>query len=333
MAPEIMDTFEALVKTMPGIARQIEQIYTLMRCALSMQPAGRRALAAALGRGEREVRTDTDFLRSNFLIRTTPSGMYLTEAGYAAADRLNEILHSMNGMYEKEKKYSRKWDCDIHISACGSVADPEIMKTDIALLALSASLEREEKIWTAECCEFFTKAVKAIPICKFSDMTVVNARAGNKAASKGCSELAKRLGAASAGTDLVLPSQQSELVKYIESSKVTEYTETVNSTKLVMAHINRAQEAMIRAGLSHRMINILLDQGAEAELLGYYLRADGKVIYIASPLTVSLDTLSNADMILTAYGKESAKAASAVLSRFTGAELFTDAACADNMGK
>lgn len=333
MALETIDIFEALVKTMPGIARQIEQIYTLMRCALSMQPAGRRALAAALGRGEREVRTDTDFLRSNSLIRTTSSGMYLTEAGYVASDKLNEILHSMNGLYEKEKKYSKRWGCDIHISACGEVADPEIMKTDIALLALRASLEKEKNIWAAECCEFFTKAVKAIPICKFSNMTVINARAGNKTASKGCSELAKRLGAASAGVDLELPSQQSELVKYIESAKVTEYTETVNSTKLVMAHINRAQEAMIRAGLSHRMVNILVDQGAEAEVLGYYLRADGKIIYIASPLTISLDTLSNAEMVLTAYGKESAKAASAVLNRFTGAELYTDAACADNMGK
>lgn len=333
MAAETKDYFESLVKTMPGIARQIEQKYTLMRCVLSMQPAGRRALAAALGRGEREVRTDTDFLRQNALIRTTSSGMYLTEAGYYASEKLNEILHSMNGLLEKEKKYSSRWGGNIHISACGETTDQEIIKTDIALLAIRASLEKEKNLWAAECCEFFTRAIKAIPICKFSGMTVINARAANKTASKGCFELAKRLGAASLGTDLELPVQQKEMVKYIESIKVKEYTETVNRADLIMAHINRAQEAMVRAGLSHRMINILVDQGAEAELLGYYLRSDGKIIYIASPIALSLDTLSNSQLILTSYGKESAKAASAVLSRFAGAELYADAACIENMGK
>ena len=333
MATGKTDAFDALVKTMPGIVGQIEETYTLMRCVLALQPAGRRAVASALGRGEREVRTETDFLRANALIRTTSSGMYLTESGHEVADRLDEILHRVSGLSEKEEKYSKKLGSGIHISACKGVADREVMKIDIALLALRAALNRKKDIWAAECGEFFAGAVKAVPICKYSGMTVVNARAGNKAAAKRCAELSKRLGTSAIGTDVELPSQQSELAQYIDSPKAKEYTAALNGVGLVMAHINRAQEAMIRAGLSHRMINILIDQGAEAELLGHYLRADGKVVYVGSPLTVSLDTLANAELVLTAYGKESAKAVSAVLSRFEGADVYTDMECADNIGK
>ncbi len=90
-------------KIVPELVEVLEKRYNVLRTICYNQPIGRRVLANQLNLGERIVRTEISFLKSQNLIEINTPGMTVTEEGQEVVDRLKDFIHELKGLSDIEE--------------------------------------------------------------------------------------------------------------------------------------------------------------------------------------------------------------------------------------
>ena len=89
-------------KIVPELVEVLEKRYSILRTIYYNQPIGRRVLANQLDLGERIVRTEISFLKSQNLIEINTPGMTVTEEGQEVVDKLKDFIHEIKGLSDIE---------------------------------------------------------------------------------------------------------------------------------------------------------------------------------------------------------------------------------------
>ncbi|MCT7707329.1 MAG: hypothetical protein N5829_02750, partial [Lactobacillus iners] len=77
-----MDSDLTLLQSLvPDVFKIIRQRFLVLEQISLLAPVGRRVVAKKLGLSERNIRTETDYLKQLHLIEINSSGMVLTEKG------------------------------------------------------------------------------------------------------------------------------------------------------------------------------------------------------------------------------------------------------------
>ncbi|MDZ5034722.1 sugar-binding transcriptional regulator, partial [Clostridium perfringens] len=90
-------------KIVPELVEVLEKRYNILRTIYYNQPIGRRVLANQLDLGERIVRTEISFLKSQNLIEINTPGMTVTEEGQEVVDILKDFIHEIKGLSDIEE--------------------------------------------------------------------------------------------------------------------------------------------------------------------------------------------------------------------------------------
>ena len=90
-------------KIVPELVEVLEKRYNVLRTIYYNQPIGRRILANQLNLGERIVRTEINFLKSQGLIEINTPGMTVTRVAKKLLDNLKDFIHEIKGLSDIEK--------------------------------------------------------------------------------------------------------------------------------------------------------------------------------------------------------------------------------------
>lgn len=95
----------ALQRLVPELEELLERRYNLLRVIRnSAPPAGRRFIAARLGRSERVVRGDLDLLREQGLVNCSAAGVRLSARGERVLLRLQSFVRQLHDLEYLEKR-------------------------------------------------------------------------------------------------------------------------------------------------------------------------------------------------------------------------------------
>ena len=90
-------------KVVPELIELLEKRYNILRTIYYNQPIGRRILANDMCIGERIVRNEINFLKSQNLIEVNASGMFVTTDGEEIINKLKGFIHEIKGLSKIEK--------------------------------------------------------------------------------------------------------------------------------------------------------------------------------------------------------------------------------------
>lgn len=97
-----------LQSLVPDVLKIVRQRFRVLEQISLMAPVGRRSVAQKLGLSERNVRTETEYLRSLGLIEVKSYGMILTEKGNRTLKETAPLIDRLFNASQIEKKLAKK---------------------------------------------------------------------------------------------------------------------------------------------------------------------------------------------------------------------------------
>lgn len=108
-----MDSDLTLLQSLvPDVFKIIRQRFLVLEQISLLAPVGRRVVAKKLGLSERNIRTETDYLKQLHLIEINSSGMVLTEKGEITLKELAPLIDRIFNASKTELQLASKLGID-----------------------------------------------------------------------------------------------------------------------------------------------------------------------------------------------------------------------------
>jgi central glycolytic genes regulator len=320
-------------KIAPEMVGLIEDRFTILRQIKSAQPVGRRALAAALGTGERVVRAQVDFLKGAGFIDFTPLGMSVTDEGQAVLDDLAEYVRAMQGLAALESELAARLGVRRAVIVRGDAdADPAAQR-ELGRAAAGVLGEHLGDNMTVAVSGGATMAwvAEAVSAGAARDVTVVPARGGlgekvelqaNTIAAVMAGKLGGRYrmlhmpdGVSGEALDVLLAHDAS--LRTVDAM--------IREADVVLHGIGLAEVMATRRVIAPSLMNELRAKGAAGEALGHYATLAGEIIHTTDNIGLRLEELSAVGRVIAvAGGRKKAAAIVAVTAAGSRDVLVTD---------
>ncbi len=320
-------------KIIPELVELLEKRYNILRTIYYNQPVGRRVLANNLEIGERIVRTEINFLKSqNFIVINTP-GMSITKEGEEIIDKLKDFIHEIKGLSDIEKTIKESLKLKNVIVVPGNLHEDKTVMNELGRTAANylKSVIRDKSIIAITGGFTVKEVIDNVPkISNVKDVMVVPARGGlgrnvEIQANTLVSSLANKID----GNYKLLhvPENISEkaMDAMMEEKDIKNILDMVCNANVLIYGIGRADEMAVRRGLEDKKIKEINELGAVGEAFGYYFNKDGEIIYSTSKIGVKVKNISNIEnLIAVAGGKNKAEAIVATQMNNHKSILITD---------
>ena len=325
-------------KIVPELVEVLEKRYNILRTIYYNQPIGRRVLASELNLGERIVRTEISFLKSQGLIEVNTPGMSVTEDGKVIVKRLKEFIHELKGLDDIEEYLKTCLGLKDAIIVPGDVdSNPTVLK-DLgkAAAAFVKNILKNDNIIAISGGSTIKEVVEAFPkINNISDVLVVPARGGmgrkvESQANTLAASLAKKINASYKLLHIPENVSAEVLDGLLKESQVKDVIESIQKADILIYGIGNAIHMAQKREASEEFIKKLKDMGAIGEAYGCYFNKECQMISENNSIGINLN---NAKKIRThiavAAGKNKIDAIIATEMYNRNAVLVTD----ENTGK
>lgn len=323
-------------KIVPEFIDILEERYNILRNIYYAQPVGRRALAMMLGKGERTVRAQVDFLRNMGLVTFSQMGMSVTSDGSKVLKELDEYIRALHGFSRIEAEIAGKLGLQRVVIIPGDSSS-------------DASVNRELGRATARILKDYVKEGMTIAISGGSTMAslaenidftvpsvrVVPARGGlGEKVEYQANTIAAVMADKLSGVyrQLYVPdgvSEEAMEVILAENASVREVAQIIKNADIVVQGIGRAENMAVRRGLDQAVIDKVLEQGAVGETLGQYCTLAGEIVFTTNSVGLMVGDLDNIQAVIAvAGGQEKAEAIVAVIRAGRPEVLVTDESAA-----
>lgn len=328
-------------KVVPELIQQLEKRYTILRSIYFAQPIGRRVLAANLRMGERIVRNETDFLRTQGLVEAQPGGMVITPEGEEVIFGLEQLIRLLKGLTSLEEELASRLGLHKVIVVSGDLdQDRQVLKEmGRAGANFLQEIIHKDKIETIAVTGGTStlSVVESLPeISPGRSILVVPARGGFGTEMRTQANAIAALLAGKLGGEYRLfhvpdaLSPQARLA-LLEEPHIQEMLRLMTQAQLVIHGIGDAVEMAKRRHMPQVEISWLMRHGAVGEALGSYVDKDGKVVLSARNIGLNLQELPPASTLAVAGGKHKAQAILAVAATGVLKYLVTDEGAAQAM--
>jgi central glycolytic genes regulator len=326
-------------KIAPKLIEVVESRYNILRHIFYVQPVGRRTLAGQLMIGERVVRAEVDFLKTQGLLDITAGGMIVTSEGEALITDLAEYIHKLRGLYGLEQQLTERLGLRQAAIIPGDCDGDETVKKELGQAA-ARFLDRhiiDGSTIAVTGGTTMAEVANALHSAK-RDVLVLPARGGlgeevEYQANTIAASMAKKMG----GNYrlLYLPDLLSrETIDTIASQDpgIREILSQIRKTDVLLLSIGRMDAMARRRGFGEQQITELMDAGAIGEALGYYFNLQGELVYMTHSVGMRMEDLPRiATVVAIAGGRSKAPAILSVLRNYQQQVLVTDEAAAREM--
>ncbi len=310
-------------KIAPELIGVIEDRFNILRQIQFAQPVGRRALAVALGMGERVVRAQVDFLKAAGLIDFTPLGMSVTDEGQAVLDELAGYVRILHGFSALEEELAERLGVRRVVITRGDVDTDTASLRELGRAAAGVLGGYLGDNMTVAVSGGSTMAwVAEAASAEARDVTIVPARGG---LGEKVEYQANTIAAVMAGK---LGGRYRDVL-LAHDANLRAVDELIRRADVVLHGIGLAEAMAARRVIAPALISELRARGAAGEALGQYATIGGEIVYTTDSIGLRLDDLGGVGRVIAvAGGRKKAAAIVAVTAAGSRDVLVTDEAAA-----
>ena len=335
----MLDEMKVLSRIAPDLMADIGRRAQVLSSIESMQPVGRRALAARLNLPEREVRAAAAALKEQGLITMDAAGMQLTPQAIEVLSGAHELSRAMFGLTKLEHALSDMLGVPYVVVVAGNAdADPQVLR-DVG----RAAAHRVHKLMQSGMTLAVTggrtmsEMARAIQSATPINVMVVPARGGmgtsvETQANTVAAEIARRVGGHHRVMHLPDTLDQAAMQEMMRLPEVRETLDLLQRTDLVVHGIGRADAMARRRRLTAEENELLRSRRAVGEAFGDFFDFEGKTVLQASTVSLGLGKLHrDSRMVAVAAGEAKAEAIIAATRHEKHDSLITDEAAAQKI--
>lgn len=335
----MQDELKVLSRIAPDLMADIGRRAQVLSSIESMQPVGRRALAAHLNLPEREVRSTAAALKEQGLITMDAAGMQLTPQAAEVLSGARDLSRSMFGLTRLEQSLSAMLGVPHVIVVAGNTADDPQVLRDVGRAAAHRVHKLLQGGMTLAVTGGRTMSEVAHGMQSASPMNVmvVPARGGMGAsvetqASAVAAEIARHIGGHYRVMHLPDNLDASALQEMMRLPEVRETLELLQHTDLVVHGVGRADVMAQTRQLSSAEMEIIHRRQAVGEALGDFFDFEGRTVLQMSTVSGGLEKQRRKSaMVAVAAGERKAEAIIAALRHEPHDSLITDEAAAQRI--
>lgn len=317
----------------PDAMSALERRYNTLRSLSYIQPAGRRQLAEYTDMTEREARSETDQLKKQGLIQSDSCGMRLTSEG----------MRVLLELYEAISAISDKRDMELALASILNIKAVSIVSGDADQKNM---VYRDMGARAAKCFQRYTADISSAAVTGHKTVEyMTNSRfisgrhvglsiypirtaqlnSEDDNANNNCARLARKMGANYRLLHLGEGLTINEIEKRYQSAGVKEAVAGAMGAEVIVSGVNSFNSSPVFNAMSVRARESLLQEDACCELLGNFLKKDGKQINNPPIYSTAVEELGEARIfMLIAGGASSYDAISALACRLGNMHLITD---------
>lgn len=320
-------------KIVPELIELLEKRYNILRTIYYNQPIGRRILANHLELGERIVRTEISFLKSQNLIDINTPGMTVTKEGEEIIDKLKSFIHEIKGLSEIEIKIKKALGLKDVIIVPGDMDEDKTVIKEIGRAGanfLKSTLRSGYTIALTGGSTIKEVVDNLARINNIEDVLVVPARGGmginvETQANTLAANLSKKVNGHY--KMLHVPDNISDkiLESILSEKDVKNVLDSIKSSDVLIYGIGKAEEMAVKRGMDMSKVKAIVDNGAEGEAFGCYFDKNGKLVCSTSAVGVTLNDIKRIPIVIAVAGGAS-KADAIISTEFGNANstLITD---------
>ena len=335
----MLDDMKVLSRIAPDLMADIGRRAQVLSSIESMQPVGRRALAARLNIPEREVRAVAAALKEQGLISMDAAGMQLTPQAIDVLSGAHDLSRAMFGLTKLEQALSQLLGVPHVVVVSGNAdADPQVLR-EVGRAAAHRVHKLLQSGMTLAVTGGNTMSEMAHGMQSTTPMNVmvVPARGGMGAsvetqASAVAAEIAKRISGHYRVMHLPDSLDAAALQEMMKLPDVRETLELLQRADLVVHGIGRADTMAQRRRLSADDVEILRKKKAVGEAFGDFFDGDGKTVLKTSTVSLGIGkAYKESRMVAVAAGERKAEAIIAATRHEKHDFLITDEAAAQKI--
>ena len=323
----------------PDLSEEMVRRTMILERIGTMQPVGRRQLAASLHLPEREIRNTALLLKNLGYIRLDSGGMSLTEAANGILPQAEAFSKVFSGIAEMEIALSGKLGVDEVLIARGNADEEEATLAEVGRLCAGRlrSLLRNGSTLAVSGGNTVASVARAIQTSSPMNVMVVPARGGmgrsaELQANTLASEIASRIGGHYRLIHIPDHLDEAAMQEMLKVSEVREVMDLVRRADIVLHGISTGSGAVHDSRLSRKEQTLLKERNARGECFGSYYDLDGNCLLRLSSVGVDLGKLNpSCQMIAAAAGAVKAEAIIAVMRSLPHRLLVTDESAALRM--
>lgn len=309
-------------KIAPELITIIEERYNILRQVQYVQPIGRRALANALGIGERIVRSQVDFLKNAGLLDFTSIGMNVTAEGEQLIVDLADYIRLLHGLTLLEEELSQQLGLQRVIIIPGNSEVDLTVLRELGRAAASLIGQFVEDGMIIAVCGGETMSMVAESVnCSRPHSIVVPARGGlgervELQANSIAAVMAAKLGGSYRLLHIPDGINEGALQVILQSDpQAKEIRELIQHTCVLVHGIGQADAMARRRNLENDVVKNILSKGAIGEALGHYCTIEGKIVHATSSVGLHLGDLASIHSVIAVAGGASKAAAIIAVAR------------------
>jgi central glycolytic genes regulator len=307
-------------KIVPELIELLKKRYDVLRTIYYNQPIGRRILANNLGIGERIVRAEINFLRSQGFIKINTPGMTVTKEGEEIINELKDFIHELRGLSEVEKIIKDDLQLKDIIIVPGDCDKDRTVMNEIGRTAanyLKSILKDDDIVAVTGGSTIKTVVDNVSEVSNLKNILVVPARGGmGRNMETQANTLSARLASKIGGTYKLLhvPDNLSDeaVQTIIKEKDVKDIVKNIYNADILVYGIGRAYKMAKRRGMSEDRINKIQSEGAVGEAFGYYFDKQGKIVYSTPSIGIKNEKIGKIKTLIAVAGGSSK--AEAILS-------------------
>ena len=329
-------------KLIPDLLEVMEDRYTILQSVNLLQPIGRRALAEDVNLTERQVRSEVDFLQSQGLIEITTKGMYVTQEGNRALEKLADFMSELRGLNVLEEQLKEKLKIDNLIIVPGNSDKKLWVKQEMGKSCVSylkTIVSTNNTIAVTGGTSIAAVADVMMPLNKAEDYQFVPARGAlgeevENQATRIVETMAKRANGNYSLLYVPDPLSEAAYQSLMEEPSIHDIVSKIKEANIVLHGVGDALTMAKRRKTSDVVIKTLEEKQAVSEAFGYYFDQAGNIVHRVRTVGLHLEDLDSIDYVITiAGGKSKGRAIASYFERGKSDLLITDEACAEEILK
>nr|WP_207729469.1 sugar-binding domain-containing protein [Clostridium gallinarum] len=313
----------------------MEKRYSILRTIYYNQPIGRRVLANQLDLGERIVRTEINFLKSQNLIEINTPGMTVTEEGKEIVNKLKDFIHEIKGLSDIEENIRSFLGLKDVIIVPGDVEKNQIILKEIgkATAHYLKSIIEDNNIIAITGGNTIKEFVESMPkMNSLSNILVVPARGGmGRKVEIQASTLAASLAQKLHGSYKLLHIPENLSLNLLDTllkeKEIKEVIDNIHKADILIYGIGDALVMAEKRDVSEEEYDKLKSLGAVGEAFGCYFNKDSKVVSENTSIGININEARKINThIAVAAGENKVDAIIATMKNNVNAVLVTDEA-------
>ncbi len=335
----MQDELKVLSIIAPDLLADIGRRAQVLSGIESMQPVGRRALAARLNLPEREVRAAAAILKDQGLITMDAAGMQLTERAVEVLPGARELSRAMAGLSRLEQTLSRLLNVP-HVVVVSGNADLDAQTLrDVGRAAAHRihKLLQHGTIMAVAGGSTMREVARGMQSGMNMDVMVLPARGGmgssvETQANTIAAEMAGRLGGRHQSIHLPDNLDIAALQEMMKVPEIAEALSLLQNSGLIVHGVGRADIMAQQRRLTPDILETLRRKKAVGEAFGDFFDFNGQTVWQAGTVSAALAHQNpHCKMVAVAAGEKKAEAIIASTRHDAHDTLITDEGAARRM--